>query len=121
VDGSQAGFLAEQVLVAPDDDFAVLREALFEHRFALCGKLWTVLEDAAADTKKRLAAGLLLARFVPAGDPAGAELGRERWPASAAFLAAPLMETAVHDTGRYDTLVKGLTPGGNGVIPGLKP
>jgi serine/threonine protein kinase/formylglycine-generating enzyme required for sulfatase activity/tetratricopeptide (TPR) repeat protein len=120
-DAGQADFLVEQALVAPDDDFAVLREALFEHRLALCGKMWTVLEDAAADTKKRLAAGMLLARFVPAGNPDGADLGRERWPASTAFLAAQLMETAVHDTRRYDTLVKGLTPAGREVIPALSP
>jgi serine/threonine protein kinase/formylglycine-generating enzyme required for sulfatase activity len=118
-DSGQADFLLEQALAASGDDFAVLREALFEHRAALCGKLWTVLEDAAADTKKRLAAGLLLARFVPVGDPAGPELGRDRWPAAAAFLAAQLMETAVHDTGRYDALVKGLAPAGSELIPAL--
>jgi formylglycine-generating enzyme required for sulfatase activity/tetratricopeptide (TPR) repeat protein len=117
LDGGHADFLLVQALVAADDDFAVLREALFEQRGALCSKLWTVLEDAAADTKKRLAAGMLLARFVPAG----ADLGRERWPASAAFLAGQLMETAVHDTGRYDALVKGLAPAGREVIPALSP
>ncbi|MGE5191392.1 MAG: protein kinase domain-containing protein, partial [Deltaproteobacteria bacterium] len=119
-DPRQADYLVEQALRADPDEFFVFREALFNHRDSLVERLWGLLENPDEDAGKRLAAARLLAHFVRSGDPRAAELGGARWSKVSPFLTAQMIDTAVHDTARYETLVNGLKPAGRELVPDLQ-
>lgn len=119
-DPDQADYLVGQALRADPDEFLVFREALFSHRNSLVERLWGLLENSTQETGKRLTAAQLLAHFVRSSDPRAAELGSARWSKVGPFLAAQMIETAVHDTARYEALVNGLKPAGRDLIPELQ-
>jgi serine/threonine protein kinase/formylglycine-generating enzyme required for sulfatase activity len=119
-DPGEADVLLDRALLNDPADFAVLRDELFAHRSRLVERLWTLLENPATDRQKRVATGLLLAKFVPAAAAAAADLGNEGWKKNAPFLAGELLDTAVRDTGRYEALLQGLTPVGAELIPPLQ-
>ena len=120
----QADLLLERALTAEPEEFAVLGDALVDHRERLSDRLWSRLENPAEETKKRLAAGLMLAKFEP-GAPPGVRTStaipaRDRWQENASFLTEQLLDTAVHNTARYDLLLSGLAAVGKELIPVLQ-
>ena len=111
--------LVDRSLRAGPEEFAVLREALFDYRQQIVERLWTAVETPTEETPRRLAAGLMLARYVPAAGPQP-EADGDRWVKAAPFLADQLVETAVNDTHRYQRLLEGLTPAGARLVPALQ-
>ncbi|MHB0958142.1 MAG: protein kinase domain-containing protein [Pirellulaceae bacterium] len=112
--------LLDRALRAGPDEFALLREALWDYRREVTPRLWNVLESPTEETPRRIAAGLLLAKYVPSHDPLSAELGHKQWRKSVPFLAMQLVDTAVNDTGRYQRLLEGLAPAGKELLPALQ-
>ena len=119
-DPQLADSLVDRSLRAGPEEFQVLRDALFENRRHVVERLWSTIESPTEEPPRRVAAGLLLAKCVPAGDSQAAELGRERWSKSAPFLAAQLVDTAVNDTSRYQRLLEGLAPAGADLLPAIQ-
>jgi hypothetical protein len=119
-DAGQADCLLERALSVEPEEFAVLRDAIVDHGAHLAERLWIVLENPAEETSKRLAAGLLLAKLVPASPLSPTGQGHDRWQKNAVFLADRLLDTAVHDTARYDAILNGLTDVGAELIPALQ-
>jgi serine/threonine protein kinase/formylglycine-generating enzyme required for sulfatase activity len=109
-DPKEAEYLLERALQADKDEFPVLRDELFAHRAKLVDRLWPMLESPTTEVELRTAVGILLAKFVPSVDPSAADLGQDRWRKNAPFLVSRLIETALHDTARYEALRQGLTP-----------
>jgi serine/threonine protein kinase/formylglycine-generating enzyme required for sulfatase activity len=82
VDSGQVKYLRERLLEAGPEEVIVIRQALCDHRQALLGPLWTVLENRKSDPDRRFGAACALAIFDP---------NNPRWERVAEDVAAKLV------------------------------
>src|SRR5262249_55183546 len=75
-DETHVEYLVDRLLTGSPTEVVAIRTSFARHAHRICRRLWTTLEDAAADRRQRLCAACFLAAYAP-DDIRWQSLGRD--------------------------------------------
>ena len=113
VDPGQSDYLVEQLLAAPPDQLAVIRDLMKEHVPELPARLQQVVEDPAADSDQRFRAACALAAW----DTARAA---DCWHFAAPLVADKFLEAVQKNPSHFAPLLELLRPVSGYLLPPLE-
>jgi len=105
-DPSQIDLQFDQLLSAQADVLLVIRDAMYEQRSALAGRLWEVVQDEKEQPTPRFNAACTLATY----DPEGAATEEADWTGQPPFVVDQLIDRILQNRSQYSTLMEALYP-----------